>query len=145
MTESEGLTITRVFTAPRELVFDAWTQPQQFARWFGGSTVDIPIDTVSMDVRPGGSWKATMVLPEGGHQIHWLGEYVEVDRPGHLVLTLSDGPEEREIVTVDLTEVDGGTRMVCHQGGGHLTVEQYAQAKAGYELFFDALAEVVEN
>jgi uncharacterized protein YndB with AHSA1/START domain len=122
MTETEGLTITRVFKAPRELVFDAWTNPQHFARWFGGKDVDIPIDTVSMDVRPGGSWKATMVLPDGGHQIHWLGEYVEVDPPERLVLTLSDGPEDREVVTV----------------------VQYEQAKAGYQTFFDALAELVE-
>jgi uncharacterized protein YndB with AHSA1/START domain len=144
MTETEGLTITRVFKAPRELVFDAWTNPQHFARWFGGNAVDIPIDTVSMDVRPGGSWKATMVLPDGGHEIHWLGEYVEVDPPERLVLTLSDGPEDREVVTVVLAEVEGGTQMVCHQGGGHLTAEQYEQAKAGYETFFDALAELVE-
>jgi uncharacterized protein YndB with AHSA1/START domain len=140
------MTITRVFKAPRELVFDAWTDPQQFARWFGGSAVDVPIDTVSMDVRPGGTWKATMVLPDGGHEIHWLGEYVEVDPPERLVLTMSDDSsrDAREIVTVSLSEVAGGTEMICHQGGGNLSAEEYARAKAGYETFFDAMAELLE-
>jgi uncharacterized protein YndB with AHSA1/START domain len=144
MTTQDGLTITRVFNAPRALVFEAWTNPKHFAQWFGGKTVDIPIESVSMDVRPGGSWKATMVLPNGGHEIHWIGEYVEVDPPERLVLTLSDGPEDREVVTVVLAEVDGGTEMVCHQGGGHLTAEQYEQARLGYLEFFDALADLVE-
>ncbi|MDQ1561802.1 MAG: hypothetical protein QOE85_1143 [Actinomycetota bacterium] len=144
MTESEGLTIVRVFHAPRALVFDAWTNPAHFAKWWGGKTVTVPEESVTMDVRPGGSWKATMVLPDGGHEIYWLGEYVEVDPPERLVLTLSDGPEDREVVTVVLREVDDGTEMVCHQGGGHLTPEQYEGAGQGYQTFFDAMAELVE-
>jgi uncharacterized protein YndB with AHSA1/START domain len=149
MTETGGMTITRVFKAPRELVFEAWTNPAHFAQWFGGNTVTVPVDSVSMDLRPGGSWKATMVIPAspelpGGHEINWIGEYVEVDPPERLVLTLSDGPEDREVVTVMLAEVAGGTEMVCHQGGGHLTPEQYEEARQGYQAFFDALAELVE-
>ncbi|HEY4270050.1 MAG TPA: SRPBCC domain-containing protein [Galbitalea sp.] len=142
MTDPEGLTITRTFAAPRELVFEAWTKPEHFAAWWGGKTVEVPADTVAMDVRPGGSWKATMVLPDGGHRIDWVGEYVEVDPPSRLVLTLSDGAPERETLTVDLTEVDGGTQMVFHQGGGHLTAEQYEQTATGYQQFFDAMAEL---
>jgi uncharacterized protein YndB with AHSA1/START domain len=149
MTETDGLTITRVFKAPRQLVFDAWTNPAHFARWFGGDTVTVPLDSVSMDLRPGGTWKATMLIPEspetpGGREIKWVGEYVEVDPPERLVLTLSDGPEDREIVTVVLAEVDGGTQMVCHQGGGHLTAEQYEEARRGWQVFFDAMTELVE-
>jgi uncharacterized protein YndB with AHSA1/START domain len=143
MTGPEGLTITRVFKAPREVVFAAWTNPVHFAKWWGGTTVTVPEESVAMDVRPGGSWKATMIL-DGGHEIHWLGEYVEVDPPERLVLTLSDGPEDREVITVVLTEVSDGTEMVCHQGGGHLTPEQYGQAREGYLTFFDAMAELVE-
>jgi uncharacterized protein YndB with AHSA1/START domain len=145
MTESEGLTITRVFKAPRQLVFDAWTDPAHFAHWWGGTTVEVPADSIEMDVRAGGTWKATMVLPDGGHEIHWRGEYIEVDPPERLVLTLADDSstgDERETVTVTLTEIDGGTQMVCHQGGGHLTAEQYGQAKEGYEGFFDAMEDI---
>jgi uncharacterized protein YndB with AHSA1/START domain len=139
MTESDGTTITRTFAAPRELVFDAWVTPEHFATWFGGSGVDVPADTVSMDVRPGGLWKATMVIGNGVPDMHWLGEFVEIDRPAKLVLTLSDRPEARELVTVILTEVDGGTEMVFSQTGGHLSPEEYERTAAGWNTFFDAL------
>jgi uncharacterized protein YndB with AHSA1/START domain len=143
MTESQGATVTRTFAAPRELVFDAWVDPQQFAKWFGGSGVTVPRDTVSMDVRPGGKWKATMVIGNGVPDINWLGEYVEIDRPSKLVLTLSDRPEARELVTVTLTDVDGGTEMVFTQTGGHLSPEEYERVAQGWGTFFDALGELV--
>jgi uncharacterized protein YndB with AHSA1/START domain len=146
MTESAGLTITRVFKAPRELVFEAWTTPAHFATWWGGEAVEVPADSVEMDVRPGGSWKATMVLPDGGPRIDWRGEYLEVDPPERLVLTLSDGTggDARETVTVTLTEVPGGTQMICHQGGGNLPEAEYERAKEGYEGFFDTMQKLVE-
>jgi uncharacterized protein YndB with AHSA1/START domain len=147
MTESEGMTITRTFAASRELVFAAWTEPRQFAAWWGGSAVEVPADSVEMDVRAGGSWKATMVLPDGSPRIDWRGEYLEVDPPERLVLTLADesSGDARETVTVMLTEVEGGTRMVCHQGGGNLTPDQYEQTRQGYQAFFDAMAAIVEK
>src|ERR1700712_4159472 len=79
MTDSAGATITRAFAARREVVFVAWTEPQHFAAWFGGSAVTVPADSVEMDVRPGGTWKATMHLPGDLQEINWFGEYVEVD------------------------------------------------------------------
>jgi uncharacterized protein YndB with AHSA1/START domain len=143
MISTEGLNITRDFAAPRQLVFDAWTMPQHFSVWWGGPETEVPLDSISLDVRPGGLWKATMVLPDG-HRIDWIGEYVDVDSPSHLVLTLSDGPNQREIVSVDLTEIDGGTRMVCRQLG-NMTAEQYDAAKAGYTVFFDTMQKLVER
>jgi uncharacterized protein YndB with AHSA1/START domain len=142
MISTEGMTITRDFTAPRQLVFDAWTKPEHFSVWWGGPETVVPLDTISMDVRPGGLWKATMVLADG-HRIDWIGEYVDVEAPSHLVLTLSDGPNQRDIVYVDLTEIDGGTRMVCRQLG-NMSAEQYEGAKAGYNVFFDTMQELVE-
>ena len=46
---------SRVFDAPRERVWREWTEPERFADWFGGAESEIPLDTVSMDVRPGGT------------------------------------------------------------------------------------------
>ena len=142
MTDSEGVTITRTFAAPPELVFEAWTNPVHFAKWFGGSGVSVPADSVELDVRPGGSWKATMVIGNGVPDINWVGEYVEIDPPTKLVLTLSDREPERELVTVLFTAVDGGTRMVFTQTGGHLSVEEYARVAEGWGTFFDAMADL---
>ena len=55
-----GFTTTRVFAAARERVWQEWTEPERFADWFGGEECEVPLWTVSMDVRPGGEWQATM-------------------------------------------------------------------------------------
>ena len=59
-------TITRVFDAPRELVFRAWTDPDQFSRWWGGRGTTTPRETMRMDVRPGGEWYADMTSDADG-------------------------------------------------------------------------------
>jgi uncharacterized protein YndB with AHSA1/START domain len=135
MTDTSGATITRTFAAPADAVFDAWVTPASFAAWFGGSGVDVPVDSVQMDARAGG---------EGMPDINWFGEFVEVDRPAKLVLTLTDRPgDARELVTVTFTEVDGGTEMLFRQTGGNLSAEDYERTAAGWQTFFDALAALV--
>src|SRR3954470_18731727 len=81
-----GLTMTRVLSAPRERVWRGGAAPDAFADWFGGPEAEIPLDTVAMDVRPGGAWRATML--HGGREIRWKGEYVEVEPPERLLLPI---------------------------------------------------------
>lgn len=138
---TDGLSITRTFAAPPDLVWAAWTTPEHFSVWFGTAAVDVPLATVAMDVRVGGAWSAVMHLPDG-MRIDWTGEYLEVQPPERLVFTMTDDPANpaREPVTVDLTEADGGTRMIMTQRGGNLTDEQYEQARTGWSGFFDEMA-----
>ena len=56
-TPEAGIAITRVFDAPREHVWKEWTEPERFADWYGGRDADVPVSTVSMDVREGGRWR----------------------------------------------------------------------------------------
>jgi uncharacterized protein YndB with AHSA1/START domain len=139
---TEGITITRVFDAPRELVFRAWTEPERFARWFGPGDSEVPPSTISMEVRPGGAWRATMFAGPDRQEIHWKGVYREVVAPERLVFTITDQADgEHEVVTVILTELgDGKTEMVFHQGGGHLAAEEYPRAKHGWSVFFERMA-----
>lgn len=144
MTDVPNSTIVRTFAAAPDAVFVAWVTPASFAAWWGGSGVDVPLDSVSMDVREGGSWRATMILGNGLPDIHWFGEFVEVHRPDRLVLTLTDRPgDERAHVTVTFTAVDGGTEMRFRQTGGVMTQEQYDQTTAGSQTFFDAMASLL--
>ena len=139
-----GFTITRVFDAPRELVFQAWTEPARFARWFGLRDSVIPLETVAMDLRPGGAWRATMLVGPERHEIQWKGIYLEVTPPERLVFTLSDQPgPEAEVVTVVLQARGRQTEMVFSQRGGHLPDEGYARAQEGWSAFFDRLAELL--
>ena len=75
---AEGMEITRVFDAPRERVWREWTEPEAFADWFGGDHAEVPVSTVSMDVREGGAWRATMFAGPTRREISWIGEYHEV-------------------------------------------------------------------
>lgn len=138
------LTITRSFAAPREAVFDAWTNPEKFAVWFGTDGVDVPAETLSMDVRPGGSWKAVMKLPDDT-SISWIGEYLEVDAPSHLVMTITDNPalDARGVITVDLAEVGGGTEMIMSQESPGFDQCQLDQTAIGYNAFFDVMGTLV--
>jgi uncharacterized protein YndB with AHSA1/START domain len=140
----DGITITRVLDAPRELVWKEWTEPERFADWFGGSASEVLPASVSMDVRPGGGWRATM-LPGAGHdEIHWRGAYSEVVEPERLAFTITDRPdeEEYELVTVVLTDLgDGRTEMVVRQSGGHLSPQEYERAGQGWSSFFDRMDE----
>ena len=136
-----GFATTRVFAAPRERVWREWTEPAAFADWFGGADAEVPLDTVAMDVRPGGAWRATML--HGGREIHWKGEYVEVEPPERLVLTFSDQPDDapHELVVVMLRELtDGRTEMVVEQHGT-FPPDAYDAARNGWGGFFDVLAE----
>jgi uncharacterized protein YndB with AHSA1/START domain len=140
---SDGITITRVFDARRELVWREWTEPERFADWFGAADCVIPLETVSMDVRPGGAWRATMLCGDERREIHWRGEYREVVKPERLVLTFSDQPDvdAYEVVTVVLTDLGGGRTEMLFKQRGELPPETYERAGAGWSSFFDRLAE----
>jgi uncharacterized protein YndB with AHSA1/START domain len=139
----DGLRLTRVFDAPRQEVWREWTEPQRFADWYGGRGSEVPLASVAMDVRPGGTWRATMFAGPDRREIRWAGEYREVVEPERLVFTVTDQPGrgEYELVTVVLTDLgQGRTQMDLTQTGGHLTPEEYEQAGQGWSSFFDEMA-----
>jgi uncharacterized protein YndB with AHSA1/START domain len=143
MAEPTGISITRVFAAPRERVWREWTEPERFAAWFGGSESEVPLSTVSMDVRPGGSWHLTMFAAPGRREIYWWGEYREVVPPERLVFTICDQPQKEadELCTVVLTDLgDGRTEMFFRQDG-RMTPEEYERAGQGWSVFFDVVDE----
>lgn len=136
------ITITRVFEAPREQVWREWTEPEAFADWYGGTGGEVPVSSVEMDVQPGGEWRAKMLA--GGREIDWHGEYVEVDEPERLVLTVTDDEPGGvyDTLTVVLTDLgDGRTEMHFEQSGGHMSPEGYERAKQGWGGFFDRMDE----
>jgi len=141
--ESTGIAITRLFDAPREQVWREWTEPERFADWFGGSESEVPLASVSMDVRTGGSWRLTMFAEAGRRQINWKGEYREVVAPERLVFTVSDQPGEDayELVTVVLTDLGGGRTEMRFEQRGTLPPEVYERAGQGWSGFFDRIAE----
>lgn len=138
-----GMRVVRIFDAPRDRVWAEWTEPERFADWFGGVEGEVPVSSVSMDVRLGGAWSATMFAGPGRRRIEWEGEYLEVVAPRRLRFTITDRPgEDRyELVTVVLTDLgDDRTEMVLEQRG-HMTPEEYERAEHGWGTFLARIAE----
>ena len=140
---SEGIAITRIFDAPRERVWAEWTEPAPFADWFGGGDAEIPLSTVAMDVRPGGSWRATMFAGAERVEIRWKGEYREVVEPERLVFTISDQPDDDayELIVVVLSDLGDGRTEMRFQQLGRMSAEQYKAAGSGWSMFFDRMAD----
>jgi uncharacterized protein YndB with AHSA1/START domain len=143
--------ITRVIDAPRERVFAAWTDPDQFAAWWGPEGYSSPRYTVAIDARDGGHWHATMISDtDETDVIPFFGVYAVVRAPERLVFSLVDPNDPNldarpadvpEAVTITFEDIGGGrTKQVFHQSG-HLTEEQLAKANAGWGSFFDCLSE----
>jgi uncharacterized protein YndB with AHSA1/START domain len=127
-------TITRVFDAPRQLVWKAWTEPEQFARWFGPRGFTTPLSKITMDVRPGGRFEFVMVSEADGTEYPNGGTFLEVVEPERLVW------RDRDIdllATITLIDLGDRTRMTCHaigETGGD-------DAVAGWSSSFDKLEE----
>ena len=143
----DGITLTRVFDAPRERVWQEWTEPERFADWFGGRDAEIPLSSISMDVREGGTWRATMFSGPNRREIRWRGEYREVLPPERLVLTVSDAPgdDKYELLIVELVDLGDGRTEMRFEQRGHLTPERYRHTERGWTGFFDRLAERVAS
>ena len=100
--------MTRLFDAPRQLVFDAFTNPAHVPHWFGPRGWSVPV--CEIDLRPGGSWRYVLRGPDG-EEMGMSGVYREIKPPERIVTTESfdDYPGE-SINTLTLTEEDGRTR-----------------------------------
>ena len=141
---TDTFTITRTLAAAPDLVWEAWTKPEHFAIWFGSDAIEVPLDTVTLDVRVGGKLSAVMLIPDGT-RIDWTGEYTEVDRPNRLAFTLSDDPGQPAGVPIvaTFTAVDGGTEVSITQDRGTFDDAQVQATVDGYNQFFDSMERVV--
>jgi uncharacterized protein YndB with AHSA1/START domain len=105
-TADREITATRIFDAPRDLVFDAWTDPQQVVQWWGPNGFTTTIQ--AMDVRPDGVWDFIMHGPDGTDYKNKI-IYREVVRPERLVYDHISGPPFH--VTVTFEDVGEKTRL----------------------------------
>ena len=111
------LVITRIFDAPRHLVFQAWTEPDRATRWWGPQ--GFVTTYCNMDVRPGGAFRVCMRSPAGAE--HWKqGVYREVVEPERLVFTFAwedaEGkPGHQTLVTLTFAEHGNKTELTLHQ------------------------------
>jgi uncharacterized protein YndB with AHSA1/START domain len=145
-TADRELAITRVFDAPRELVWKAWTDRALAMQWAGprGFTAR----DFSLDPRPGGIWRLTMHSPETGELTN-RGVVREAIEPERLAFTFAwdepDGTPGREmLITITFVEREGKTEMTFTQGVFE-SVEDRGGHSEGWNESFDKLAELLVN
>ena len=153
-TAADEVVITRIFDAPRELVWQAWTEPEHLMRWWGPKGFTSP--TCKMDFRVGGKYIYCMRSPEG--QEFWsTGTYREIVPPERLVVTDSFADKDGNVVpassyglgddfplelqvTVILEEYQGKTKMTLRHVG--LPAGEIREmTKAGWNESIDKLGE----
>ena len=138
------ISIVRVFDAPQQLVWKEWTEPACFADWFGGPQAEVPLSTVSMDLRPGGRWTATtLAFGPRRRDVRWSGEYLAVIAPTRLAFTISGLPGRYapEVVTVVLDGLGDSRTEMRFQQRGRLTHAEYEFSERRWLTEFDRIAD----
>lgn len=143
------IAMSRVFDAPRDLVFEAWSKPEHVKNWWGmrGSTMIV----CEMDFRPGGAWRYVL-LEADGQEFPFRGVYREIVRPELLSYTFIYDVEpyskHEAIETIIFNEEDGRTTLIC------TTIYDSVEARDGIlnsgmeegaNQIYDRLAEYLET
>ena len=135
--------ITRIFEAPRERVFTAWTDPNEVAAWYGPDHIDTPRERIHIDLRVGGRYELTMVQRDSGAEFAIGYDILELVRPELLVLRSDPMPEmgmhEPTITRIELHDEGGRTRMSLTDGP--YTTSEHAEQ--GWHGSFDKLDSLV--
>jgi len=108
-TSDREIVVTRVFDAPRALVFEAWTDPKHLAHWWGPN--GFTLTTHQLDFRPGGTWRSVMHGPDGRDYQNEI-VYVEIAEPERLVYRHVSAPHFQMTVTF---ADDGGKTKITAQ------------------------------
>lgn len=140
--------LTRLFDAPRHLVFEAMTRPEHIRRWWGclGEGYSVPVCEV--DLRPGGRWRFVNRHPKGEVTFH--GVYRAIDPPDRLVFTevMEPFPEPGSLVTALFTEENGKTRLTVTAEYPSLEVRDMvlqSGMERGAAISYDRLEEVARE
>jgi uncharacterized protein YndB with AHSA1/START domain len=107
------IVLTRLFDAPRPLVFEAMTKPEHVKRWWGCLDDRYSVPVCEIDLRPGGKWRFVGKGPQGEYGFH--GVYREIVVPERVVFTeiYDPFPDAESVVTSVLTEEGGKTRLTA--------------------------------
>jgi uncharacterized protein YndB with AHSA1/START domain len=102
--------VTRTFDAPARIVFEAWTKPELFKRWWAPRSMGMTLVSCEMDVRVGGKYRLNF-----GEGMEFFGQYLEVVPPSRLVWTNEESGENGPVTTVTFEDKGGKTLLVLHE------------------------------
>ena len=107
------LVVSRTIDAPARLVYEAWTKPELFWRWWVPKAAPITLLSCELDVRVGGTYR--LVFSAGAQEMAFFGRYLEVTPRERIVWTNEeDGADAAAVTTVTFAERDGKTLVTVH-------------------------------
>jgi len=104
------LVVTRMIEGPPRLVFEAWSNPELFKRWWVPRSLGMTLKSCEMDVRTGGKYRLSF-----GDGMDFFGRYLEVTPPSRIVWTNEEGGENGPVTTVTLEDKGGRTLLVMSE------------------------------
>ena len=107
------MVVTRTFDAPAHILFEAWTRPELFVRWWVPKSLGVPLLSCEMDVRTGGGYRLEFGR-HGSNSWAFFGKYIEVVPNSRLVWT-NEEDEQGAVTTVTFEEKDGRTLLTFHE------------------------------
>lgn len=139
--------ITRSFAAPRDVVWRFWTEPALLATWFGPEGVDVPVESVTVELVEQGRWELTMVDTAAGSSHPIQGRIVAFQAPEFLEVQLTAltaaGPVDDVVLRLQFHDHGDRTRLTLHQGP--FTDEIRDMTRAGWVLSFAKLDTLLER
>jgi uncharacterized protein YndB with AHSA1/START domain len=114
-TSDRELVVIRTINGPARLVFEAWSRPDLFQRWWVPASFGITLISYEADVRTGGGYRLVMGHQASDQPMAFFGKYLEVTPPSRIVWTNDEGGEEGAVTTVTFEDKDGATRVVVHE------------------------------
>ena len=105
--------MTRLFSAPKQLVFEAMSKPEHVKEWWGRLGEGYSVPVCEIDLRPGGKWRFVNRHPKG--EAIFYGEYQQIDPPDRIVFTeiFAPFPDSVSVVTSELTDEGDKTRLTA--------------------------------
>ena len=109
----QEIRMTRLFDAPRTLVFEAMSRPEHVRQWWGNLGEGYSVPVCEIDLRVGGKWRFVNRHPQG--EAAFYGEYLEIAPPARVVFTeiFEPFPDSPSVVTAEFTEEQGKTRLTA--------------------------------
>ena len=107
------LVVTRTFNGPPRIVFEAWSKPELFKRWWVPKSAGVSLLSCEMDVRVGGKYRLVFATASS-KQMAFFGRYIDVTPHARLAWTNEEGGEEGAVTTVTFEERGGQTLLVMH-------------------------------
>ena len=151
----DAVVIERTFDAAQDLIWQMWTDPEQFKQWYGPKGFTIPV--ADMDLRVGGKRLICMSSPDGSMKMWTTGEFTEIapierlsytesmaDENGNVIssaaMGMPEGYPETTEVTVQLEGLAGRTKMTMTHAG----IPADSPGAGGWNQAFDKLADLIE-